>query len=108
MQESGKAATYLANFWVLENSQNRFLWKVDYYSGRLKRFKALSISQKCKYFAGWFSRRVRPTPRAVVTRGINWPTAFWPGNDFVPAKFGGMITVFKNPKQPYFYARDRL
>jgi amino acid adenylation domain-containing protein len=98
--------------WVLENSQIRFLWKVDYYWGRLKRFKMLSFERKCKYLAGWFSRRAKSASQEEqgegLPKGIDWPTAFWPGKDFVPAKFGGKITVFKNPKQPYFYVRDPL
>jgi len=94
--------------WVMENSQVRFLWKVDYYWSRLKRVKALSFERKRRYVAGWLLRKLKPVARAVATGGTPWPAMFWPSKDFVPPKFDGKITVFKNPKQPYFYVRDPL
>jgi hypothetical protein len=68
----------------------------------------LSFDRKLKYLAGWFQRRVKPQSSSEATAGVPWPKAFWPGKDFVPEKFGGKITVFKNPKQAYFYVRDPL
>jgi hypothetical protein len=94
--------------WVLENSQVRFLWKIDYYSGRLKRFKALPPAEKRKFVGQWFKKRVKQVPQAPQPEGSDWPTTYWPGKDFVPEKFGRRITLFKIPKQPFFYVRDPL
>jgi len=110
LEAQNEEVAFLAIFdtWVLENSQIRLLWKVDYYWTRLKQFKGLSFERKRKYVVGWFQRRVKPAPKPVSTGGTPWRTAYWPAKDFVPAKFGGKITVFKNPKQAYFYVRDPL
>jgi acyl carrier protein len=106
LEVRGEEVAFLGIFdtWVLENSQIRFLWKVDYYWTRFQQFRRLSFQRQLKYLAGWFQHRVKP----ATTGGIPWPEAFWPGKDFVPEKFGGKITVFKNPKQAYFYVRDPL
>jgi thioesterase domain-containing protein len=31
---------------------------------------------------------------------------YWPGEGFVSPVFGGRITLFKRPEQPYYYVRD--
>jgi amino acid adenylation domain-containing protein len=110
LERQGEEVGLLAIFdtFVMENSQIRFLWKIDYYWGRLKRVNAMSLERKWNYVKGWFRRRVKPAGRPTATGGVSWPTMFWPGKDFVPPKFGRKITVFKNPKQPFFYVRDPL
>ena len=111
LQAEKEEVAFLAIFdtWVLENSQNRFLWKIDYYSTRFRQFRRLSFQRKIRYLAGWFHRRAQTkATRNAQLGGIPWPEAFWPGKDFVPKKFDGQITVFKNPKQAYFYVRDPL
>jgi thioesterase domain-containing protein len=110
LEARGEEVGLLAIFdtWVLENSQNRFLWKIDYYSGRVKRFNALPFAEKARFVGEWFRKRVDPLPHAPQPEGSDWPSMYWPGKNFVPAKFGGRITVFKNPKQAYFYVRDPL
>jgi thioesterase domain-containing protein/acyl carrier protein len=110
LETRGEEVGLLAIFdtWVLENSQNRFLWKIDYYSGRLKRFRAYSAAEKRRFVGQWFKKRVKQSPQAPQPEGSDWPTTYWPGKDFVPEKFGGRITVFKIPKQPFFYVRDPL
>jgi thioesterase domain-containing protein len=35
-----------------------------------------------------------------------WAKAYWPDHDFVPPSFTGQVTLFKRPKQPYYYVRD--
>src|SRR5207245_9733924 len=37
---------------------------------------------------------------------LRWPDAYWPGKNFVPPQCGGKTTLFKMPKQPYYYVRD--
>jgi thioesterase domain-containing protein len=89
--------------WVLENSQNRLLWKIDYYAGRVKWLWRVSRAEKWGAMRQWAKNRYgRTLPERL------WPQAYWPGKAFVSAKYSGKITVFKVPKQPFFYINDRL
>lgn len=105
LEAEGEKVSLLAilDTWVLENSQNRLLWRIDYYSGRLKGFWRGSRQEKWRAFRRWAENRygTNPAPRL-------WPKAYWPGKDFVPAKYSGKITVFKTPKQPFYYINDPL
>jgi amino acid adenylation domain-containing protein len=94
--------------WVIENSQNRLLWYVAYYRQRWRTLQALSAGQKwavMRRSLGSTAKRVFGVGR--TTKSL-WPQAYWPGKDFVPAKYGGKITLFRIPKQPFYYVRDPL
>ena len=88
--------------WVLENSQIRPLWAVDYYRQRWRNFRASSFSEQ---FA---------TLRRIVGRkksgekdpGRGWNRLYWPGKDFQPPRFNAPVLLFKRPRQPFFYVRD--
>jgi len=88
--------------WVLENSQIRPLWAVDYYMQRWRNFRTSSFR---KQFA---------TLRAIVGRkksgekdpGRGWNRLYWPGKDFHPPRFNAPVLLFKRPRQPFFYVRD--
>ncbi|HVO63601.1 MAG TPA: amino acid adenylation domain-containing protein [Terriglobales bacterium] len=101
----GERVGMLAIFdtWVLENSQNRFLWKVGYYRARLWAFWRSSPAKKWRMLRDWVNHRVGSSRPELL-----WPRAYWPGKDFVPAKYSGKITLFKVPKQPFFYINDPL
>ncbi len=116
-QEEQTALLGIFDTWALENTQIRALWKIDYYIHRAKRLWNFPVSKKRE----WILKRWQKT--AVVTKAggvpnnaagagghdqLTWPQVYWPGKDFVPAKFGGKITVFKRPKQPYQFVRDPL
>ncbi|PYX86501.1 MAG: hypothetical protein DMG68_15180, partial [Acidobacteria bacterium] len=94
--------------WVIENSQNRLLWQVAYYQQRWRNLRALSTAQK------WAVMRRSLDHSAKRVLGVGrpnkslWPQAYWPGKDFVPAKYNGKITLFRIPKQPFYYVRDPL
>ena len=49
----------------------------------------------------WFGLGSTPPPS-------EWVNAYWPGDDFVPTKVQSRITVFKIPKQPFYYHADPL
>ena len=103
LEARGEQVAFLGIFdtWVLENSQVRWLWKINYYGLRLKRLARLSPGDRWQALSKWAGQTLtRKKPRSL------WPTAYWPGKNFVPQKFGGRITVFKRPKQPYYYVRD--
>ncbi|MBV9479785.1 MAG: amino acid adenylation domain-containing protein [Acidobacteria bacterium] len=103
LEAAGESVGLLAilDTWVLENSQNRLLWKIDYYSGRLKKFWRRSPAEKWSEVRQWAENRYGSSrPEGL------WPQVYWPGKDFVPAKCSAKITVFKIPKQPFFYIND--
>ena len=105
LEREGEKVGMLGIFdtWVLENSQNRFLWKINYFSLRLRSFRKASRQQKWQQLRRWLNNRSR---RSLPDR--LWPKAYWPGKDFVPAKYSGKITIFKIPKQPFYYVNDQL
>jgi thioesterase domain-containing protein len=88
--------------WVLENSQVRMLWAIDYYLKRLRMFRYLPLSQK-------LSKLQRTFTRLVGRKGsgkTGWAQAYWPDESFHPPKFRAPILLFKRPKQPFYYVRD--
>jgi thioesterase domain-containing protein len=89
--------------WVLENSQIRVLWAIDYYVQRFRDFRALSLD---KQFAT--IRRVfrRITGLSDTNSGSGWNRAYWPDKDFQPPRFRAPVLLFKRPRQPFFYVRD--
>lgn len=89
--------------WVLENSQIRSLWAIDYYMQRFRDFRALSLD---KQFAT--IRRVfrRITGLSETNSGSGWNRVYWPDKDFQPPQFRAPALLFKRPRQPYFYVRD--
>jgi amino acid adenylation domain-containing protein len=111
LESQGQKVALLAVFdtWVLENSQNRFLWRFYYYSQRLRAIRRLSPADRrsvlSKALRNATRRLLRPSG---TTTGNDWPSVYWPGKDFVPPKFNGKITIFKIPKQPLYYVHDPL
>jgi acyl carrier protein len=115
LEANGEEVGLLAIFdtWVIENSQIRFLWMIDYYVSRFADFWRLPLSEKREVLANIImrNRNVKgKTGPSTSASGpvIRWPEAYWPGKDFVPPVFGGKITLFKMPNQPYYYKRDPL
>jgi amino acid adenylation domain-containing protein len=100
------ALLVILDTWVIENSQIRFLWKIDYYSGRFKDFWQMSVPEKRKTILKWLRDRVDRRVSGSNGSRSQWPAAYWPGPFFVPPKFGGKITLLKTPKQPYYYVDD--
>jgi thioesterase domain-containing protein/acyl carrier protein len=105
LEAQGEKVGLLAIFdtWVIENSRNRLLFQVYHYSMRLKQI--------------WHSTRQEKWQ--TLLRGVKHPfrrrgpsnllvSTLWPGRDFVPAKCTARITVFKVPKQPFYYVDDPL
>jgi amino acid adenylation domain-containing protein len=104
----GEDVALLAIFdtWVIENTQIRFLWKIDYYRGRFKDFWRASLPEKRKTILKWLRDRVDHRVSGNNRSRSEWPAAYWPGASFVPPTFGGGITLLKRPKQPFYYVND--
>jgi thioesterase domain-containing protein len=89
--------------WVVENSQIRSLWALDYYLQRLRNMRALPFHQQLATVRRVFGRI---TALSNANRKRGWGDAFWPGKDFQPPQFQAPVLLFKRPRQPYFYIRD--
>jgi thioesterase domain-containing protein len=89
--------------WVLENSQIRSLWAIDYYLQRFRNFRALSLDQQFEAVRRIFKRVTAP---GDTDSGSGWNRAYWPDKDFQPPRFWAPVLLFKRPRQPFFYVRD--
>ena len=90
--------------WVLQHSQIRWLWKLDYYRRRLQQIKGKKLSEQLASYKGVAENRVnfltgRQTPRT------DWQQTYWP-EDFSPPHFRAPVVLFKRPKQLFFYVND--
>ncbi|MDP9160455.1 MAG: thioesterase domain-containing protein, partial [Acidobacteriota bacterium] len=94
--------------WVVENSQNRILWQIAYYTQRWRGLRSLTLAGKTKEIRRSIARTLKRLVRVGTQPKSSWPSAYWPGKEFVPPKYHGKITVFKIPKQPFYYVRDPL
>jgi amino acid adenylation domain-containing protein len=103
LEAQGEQVALLGIFdtWVLENSQIRWLWKINYYHLRLKGLVRMSPKEAWETVTTTMDRMLT----GKRTRSL-WPDTYWPGEQYVPPKFGGKITLFKLPRQPYFYVDD--
>ncbi|PYV72853.1 MAG: hypothetical protein DMG96_24845 [Acidobacteria bacterium] len=93
--------------WVLENSQIRWRWQINYYQQRLRELRRMS-----------FSRRVSKLKKALGTNlrtlatfekpelSVLWHRAYWPDKDFQPPRFQVPVVLFKRPQQPSHYIDD--
>ena len=88
--------------WVLENSQIRPLWAVDYYLYRLRAFPKLRLEEQLSALR----RMVRRLARRNRSARSEWPQTYWPGENFQPPRFRAPVLLFKRPRQPYYYIRD--
>jgi thioesterase domain-containing protein len=89
--------------WVLENSQIRSLWAIDYYTQRFRNFLALSLDKQFETVRRVF-RRI--TGLGDANSGSGWNRVYWPEKDFQPPRFWAPVLLFKRPRQPFFYVRD--
>src|SRR5258706_583106 len=89
--------------WVLENSQIRSLWAIDYYMQRLRNFRTLSFDRQFATVRQVFRRMTSPVD---ANTGSGWNRAYWPDKNFQPPQFRAPVLLFKRPRQPFFYVRD--
>jgi amino acid adenylation domain-containing protein len=105
LEAEGEKVGLLAIFdtWAFENTQNRMLWKIDYYRNRLLAICRIPLKEQLNTWREILQRRVgselNPQP-------LLWAAANWPGPDFVPRTYPGRITLFKLSRQPFYRVRD--
>ncbi len=90
--------------WVLQHSQIRWLWKVDYYRRWLRKMKGKKLTERLASYKAVAENKVnlltgKGTPRT------DWQQAYWP-EDFSPPRFRAPVVLFKRPKQQFYYIND--
>ncbi len=111
LESQGQEVNLLAvlDTWVIENTQNQRLWKVYYYSVRLRQFWRQPWRAKLAMAKTAVSNRLQWWLGSNETPAKSeWVHTYWPGEDFVPARVRSRIVIFKAPKQPFYYHRDEL
>jgi len=101
--------------WVLENTQVRVLWALDYYLQKMKALRHLPSEQRFRIVRKALRRRSQSITGFSQGQSNGqgngnaraWQKAYWPGQDFQQPQFHAPILLFKRPKQPYLYVRDR-
>ena len=106
LESQGESVGLFAVFdtWVLENSQIRLLWAIDYYLNRFRLFRRQSRQQQLAMVQRSFRRFLRPDQ---ANGGSGWKQVYWPAHDFQAPRFRAPVLLFKRPRQPYYYIRDR-
>ena len=92
--------------WVLENSQIRSLWAIDYYRHRLQFFRRLLWPERIALMKR-FGQRLLFSGTQGDSLPTQWGRAYWPGDDFLEPRFRAPVLLFKRARQPYYYIRDR-
>lgn len=93
--------------WVLQNRQIRWLWRVNYYSNRLRSVARMPVSEQFAIYRQAVARRAHSIVHHIPDPPDPWAQAFWPGKDFQPRQFRAPVLLFKRPHQPYYHNRDR-
>jgi thioesterase domain-containing protein len=90
--------------WVMQHSQRRWLWKLDYYRQRLRQMKRLNLSDRLASYKRVAGNKL-DLVRGKKTRRTDWQEAYWP-RDFTPSRFRAPVVLFKRPKQQFYYIND--
>jgi len=90
--------------WVLENSQVKTLWKINYYRDRVRKLSKYSIREQMEVAKRVLSRYRRRQKQERT--GKTWSEAYWPNGDFLLPRFAAPVLLFKRPHQPFYYVRD--
>jgi amino acid adenylation domain-containing protein len=111
LESQGETVDLLAiiDTWVVENTQNRSLWKLYYYYDKMRRLSRQPWSSRMAAVQKAVRNRLKWwTGSKSAPRKSEWIQTYWPGESFVPAQVHSTITVFKIPKQPFYYRPDPL
>src|SRR5205823_8418586 len=94
LESEGETVDLLAiiDTWVVENTQNRSLWKIYYYYDKMRRLS----SQPCSSRMAAVQKAVRNrlkwwTGSKSAPLKSEWIQTYWPGENFVPAQVRSTI-----------------
>jgi thioesterase domain-containing protein len=94
----------IVDTWVLENSQVKTLWKLNYYRDRVRKLSRLPVREQMEVLKRVL-RRYRRRQKQERT-GKTWSEAYWPDGNFWLPRFAAPVLLFKRPRQPFYYVRD--
>ena len=103
-QGDGVGLFAIFDTWVLQHSQNRWLWKLSYYGQRLREMKKLSFSERLASYKRVAESKVQNLVGSKPAR-TDWRQTYWP-EGFTPTRFRAPVILFKRPKQPFYYVDD--
>jgi len=108
LEAQGQTVGLLAIFdtWVVENNQNHFLWNLYYYGQRLRKFSKLPLRKQWTSLAHTLGKKAKSAAGVGADEESLWKTNYWPGEEFVPTQIHSPITLFKIPRQPFYYVND--
>jgi len=90
--------------WVLQHSQNRFLWKIYYYGQRVRQMRNLSMADRLASYKRVAANKAQNLAGSRPAR-TDWRQTYWP-EDFTASRFRAPVVLFKRPKQPFYYIND--
>jgi amino acid adenylation domain-containing protein len=90
--------------WVMQHSQIRWLWKVDYYRQRLRQMKWMTLAERLASYKRVAENKL-DILRGKKTPRTDWQQVYWP-EGFTPARFRAPVVLFKRPKQQFYYIND--
>jgi amino acid adenylation domain-containing protein len=114
LEAKGEEVPLLAvlDTWTIENTMNR-LWHVHNVIHCLRvlhragwRGQLRFLQEKGRALLSAARRALTPRSQPIVTKGNPFSAGYWPGPGFEPPRFGGRITLFRAPRQPYYRVRD--
>ena len=110
LEAEGQKVQLLAimDTWVIENTQDRRLWRIHYYLRRLGVFWRQPFDTKVRMLTKALGNRIRWWLGVKTRTKSEWMHAYWPGDQYVPNRIDSRITIFKAPKQPFYYKKDEL
>ena len=93
--------------WVLENSQVRALWAVNYYRRRFQLFRSLPLQERLATTKRFVKRLFAKNGKHGNGSGSGWNRVYWPGEEFREPRFRAPVFLFKSSRQPFYFVRDR-
>ena len=106
LEAQGEEVGFFAIFdtWVMQHSQIRWLWKVDYYRQRLRQMKGLNLAQRLASYKRVAENKIDNLLSKKPPR-TDWQETYWP-EGFTPTQFQAPVILFKRPKHQFYYIND--
>jgi len=106
LEAQGEEVGFFAIFdtWVMQHSQIRWLWKVDYYRQRLRQMKRLNLAERFASYKRVAENKMDNLLSKKPPR-TDWQETYWP-EGFIPAQFQAPVILFKRPRQQFYYIND--
>jgi amino acid adenylation domain-containing protein len=106
LESEGEEVALFAIFdtWVMQHSQRRWLWRIDYYRQRLQNINKMSLAERLASYRRVAEKKVLIASGRQPAR-TDWQERYWPKN-FTPPRFRAPVVLFKRPKQQFYYIND--